>query len=384
MKLPDFTKDAQLNTLRQLMGAPLGEFTPATNRDVLTADEIEALTKQGIDVSLDEVHALPDGTLAYKNSRVILYIRDVAYYRDGNQPNLPRFHVADCRTLETMRANNRFERYVVATRDDGLFSLNIIPPNEWSGGVRSVTEQLPVCQNCLTKLRWDGFAHGMDKLTRRDIVDRFSIAQFFGVYGKTLVTKAPLHDAKTAPLNTYSVDFSALGDRIKTEREYRCDGCGINLTNYRKFLHAHHKDGQKNNTRAENITVLCVACHAEQFNHSHIKRTPDYVEFLRLRPSILAGTPTSTVAQPTPASIIRTVSSSPQPSLFASTPSRPVNWVVAAQELARIHKLGVQDLRKDGGCVWVTLKNPSHPAALGLKKLGFQFSAKRQAFWRKD
>lgn len=383
MKLPDFTKDSQLNTLRQLMGAPLGEFTPAANRDVLTPAEIEALTTQGIDVSLDEVHALPDGTLAYKNSRVILYIRDVAYYRDSEQHNLPRFHVADCRTLDTMRANNRFERYVVATRDDGLFPLNVIPPNEWSGGVRSVTERLPVCQNCLTKLKWDGFAHGMDKPTRRDIVDQFSIARFFDVYGKTLVTKAPQHTAHTAPLNIYSADFTTVGDRIKVERGYRCDSCGINLANHRKFLHAHHKDGQKHDTRPENISVLCVACHADQFNHSHIKGAPDYVEFLRLRPSILAGGPPSTVSRPAPPLTRQTASPSPELPLPATAP-RSANWVAAAQELARTHKLGVQDLRKDGGCVWVALKNPGHPVAIELKKLGFQFSPKRQAFWRKD
>ncbi|MBC7855732.1 MAG: hypothetical protein IAF94_20060, partial [Pirellulaceae bacterium] len=146
----------------------------------------------------------------------------------------------------------------------------------------------------------------------------------------------------------------------------------------------HHKDGQKHDTRPENIAVLCVACHAEQFNHSHIKGGPDYVEFLRLRPSILAGAPTSTVSPPAPASTARSASSSPQLPLLSSAPPRPNNWVAAAQELARTYKLGVQDLRKDGGCVWVALKHPSHPAAFELKKLGFQFSPKRQAFWRKD
>lgn len=195
MKLPDFTKDARLNALRQVMGASLGLLKPAENRDILTKDEIDALTKQGIDVSLDDTHVLPDGTLAYKNSRVILYIRDIAHYRDR-----PRFHVADCKTLDDMRANNRFGRYVVATREDGLFALNVIPRN---GPVQKITERLPVCQNCLGKLRWEGFGHGMDKPARRHIVEQFSISRFFAVYGKTLVSKSPQHNANTATrLNT--------------------------------------------------------------------------------------------------------------------------------------------------------------------------------------
>lgn len=389
MKLPDFTQDAPLNALRQLMGASLGELKPAENRNALTTAEIEALTKQGIDVSLDAVHVLPDGTLAYKNSRVILYIRDIAYYRESEQPSLPRFHVADCKTLEDMRANNRFNRYVVATREDGLFALNVIPPNGWGGSaVKNISERLPVCQNCLGKLRWDGFGHGMDRSTRRGIVESFSIARFFSVYGKTLVTKTPQHNADTAPLNTYSADFTMQGDRMKAKRGYRCDSCGINLTNHRKYLHAHHRDGQKHDSRDENIAVLCVACHAEQYNHSHLKAAPDYLDFLRVRNSIEAVTPARPASEP-PASLGSTVPprvTSPisAPPSAGSTASRPLSWAAAAHEVARAHKLAAQDLRKDGGCLWVKVKDTSHPAAEQLKKLGFQFSAKRQAFWRKD
>lgn len=361
MKLPDFTKDAGLNALRQVMGASLGALEPAENRGVLTKEEIETLTKQGIEVPLDQVLVLPDGTLAYKNSRIILYIRDITYYR-GGQVVMPRFHVADCKTLENMRANDRFGRYVVATREDGLFPLNI--PRT----MQKITERLDVCQHCLEKLRWEEFGHGVDK---RAIVTRFSISRFFAVYGKTLITKSPQHDANTAPLNIYSADFSALGDRIKAERGYRCDRCGFNLANNRRYLHAHHKNGQKHDSRPENIAILCVACHAEQYQHAHLKGSPDYLEFLRVRSSL---TPASTFMASQP----------PKPAPPPANPAATHNWVAAAQEVARSHKLAVQDLRKGGGCLWVVIKNANHPAAAELKKLGFQFSAKRQAFWRTD
>jgi len=31
----------------------------------------------------------------------------------------------------------------------------------------------------------------------------------------------------------------------------------------------------------ENLEVLCIGCHAEQVQHAHLKRTPDYQEFIR-------------------------------------------------------------------------------------------------------
>ena len=298
MKLPDFIQDPLLNALRQAMGAPLGVLQPARNRDTLTREEIDALTSKGIDVELSAVQVLPDGTLAYKNSRVILYIRDIVYYREDEPIHLPRFHISDCKTLEDMRANNRFERYVVATREDGQFALNVISRNGSNGTVQSITERLSVCQNCLNRLRWDGFKLRMNKHTRLDSVDRFRIANFFAAYGKTLVTKSPQHDANSAPLNTYSTEFSALGDRIKAERGYRCCTCGINLADHRTYLHAHHKNALKNDSRPDNIAILCVACHAEQYNHSHIKGTKDYLEFMQLRSSILAASPAKAAPQP--------------------------------------------------------------------------------------
>jgi hypothetical protein len=52
----------------------------------LTALELERLTSQdGLDISLDDLKVLEDGTLAYKDSRVLLYIRDVPIYGDRNR-----------------------------------------------------------------------------------------------------------------------------------------------------------------------------------------------------------------------------------------------------------------------------------------------------------
>lgn len=281
MKLPDLTAFEPLNELRRLMGAELGEFVPAKNSPTLTADEIDRLARSGIEIPLDQVRVLPDGTLAYKNARVVLYIRDVNQYRRHaiGDDNLPRYHISDCTKLQEMRANNRFDRYVVATREDGLFELNIRAAD--SSRYRGQTHRLRVCQFCLGKIHWDGFEYKIPTVHKRKIVGEFTLSRFFERYKKTLVVFTPAYDASTAPLNEYTADFKFVADRIKQERGHRCDECSINLSNSPRYLHAHHRNGIRSDNRDSNIGILCIGCHAKQPGHAHMKALPEYQEFVR-------------------------------------------------------------------------------------------------------
>jgi hypothetical protein len=94
MRLPDFTDDAGLIALRRLMGADApGSFSPSYRPDKLT------LATDGRDVSIDDVVVLEDDTLSYKDSRVLIYIRDITQFQHW----VPRFHIADCETLQKMK-----------------------------------------------------------------------------------------------------------------------------------------------------------------------------------------------------------------------------------------------------------------------------------------
>src|SRR6185437_13545466 len=110
---------------------------------------------------------LGDGTLAYKNQRVILYIRDIKQFRDKSpsDDHLPRYHLTDCDKLQEMRANNRYGRYVVATRDTGEFQVNLTR----NGALRQSDERLTVCQFCLGQLNWENFI-----VVRKDKRQRYS------------------------------------------------------------------------------------------------------------------------------------------------------------------------------------------------------------------
>lgn len=284
MKLPDFTNHAGLNQLRERMGAlSLGKFAPYLEYKLLTVAEIEQLAGGGIDVNIDEIRILPDGTIAYKDSRILLYIRDVTdYYRRGGgaTQDLPKFHVANCRTLEDMRKQKRFARYVVATKDNGLFSINRIVNNRITS---SDLMQLAVCQNCLNFLSFDQFTYDLPRQQKKQIVSGFSIKKFFDIFPRSLIHDAPEFREDTAPLNTYPANWDSISRQAKARWNWTCKKCALRLdkNQHRRFLHVHHEDGQKWNIRDENLAVLCVRCHANENHHAHLKNTPDYKNFIQ-------------------------------------------------------------------------------------------------------
>jgi hypothetical protein len=281
MRLPDFSNDKQLNSLRERLGAPLRAYEAAVASGALTVAEIESLAREGLDIPLEEVTVLDDGTLIYKNRRVVLYIRDVKQYRKTGLDDLPRFHISNCDKLQEMRYNNRFERYVVATRDTGVFQINL--KSYGSPEYEKSDRPLRVCQLCLAKLDWMGFrAIGGDRSRKRGVVAEFKLAKFFEVYPQHIIAYEPRHDAHGAPLNDYGPEFKIVADRIKRERNYKCDDCGADLSKLQRFLHAHHINGLQYDNSDGNIAILCVRDHAEQYNHGHVKLTPDYREYVRL------------------------------------------------------------------------------------------------------
>jgi hypothetical protein len=285
IRLPDFTDDPGLNSIREAMGVyQLGTLTPQSPGRSLTKADLDALVSVGIDISsLDEVKAHSDGTLVYKDKRVVLYIRDVNLHGSGraNQDDLPKFHIANCKTLDDMRAQNRFGRYVVAANVTGEFTLNQI---RRTGSVKATTERLHVCQNCLLHLRYDGFDKSMPFTMKRLIRDQFSLPIFFQRYPHDVIFESDAEDELTAPLNDYTGDFGMHATAAKLRARYCCEGCGVSLVDRRKrrYLHAHHLNSIKYDNSPDNLRVLCILCHASQPGHDHMRELGDYAAYLQL------------------------------------------------------------------------------------------------------
>ena len=288
MKLPDFYSFDPLNSLKERMGiakGTMGSLEVLIDAGRLTAFELEKLTSQdGLDIKLDDLRVLDDGTLAYKNSRVLLYIRDVTIY--GDREPEPRFHLSNCFTLKQMREKHRFNsRYVVSTRIDGTFNLNLID------GTRTTNKltKLSVCQNCLGLLEFDGFRMDWTRPLRANAVQQFTLESFFIHFPRSLHTATPTYNEDNAPLNQYSPDFGTISAKIRAAVGWKCQRCNVNLSahSFRKYLHVHHKDGAKFNNNMTNLEVLCLECHAEEPAHHHMKNVPEYRQFIQLKHEII-------------------------------------------------------------------------------------------------
>jgi hypothetical protein len=285
MKLLDFLAFQPLNELRRSMGnAELGEISTIRLGNRITADELFQLSRQGIDIDPNEIEFLNDGTLGYKGRRVLLYIRDIEEYSHV-QKDLPRFHIAHCRTLDQMLHNNRFERYVVATRVDGIFNLK--QKKAWESKFKPVERKLDVCQNCLDHLRWNSFSIQGSSYARKSAVSGFSIASFFERYGGSLFNETPKYSDQDAPVNEYPVNFSYVSNQVRAGRHWTCEDCGVTLSGLgeRQYLHTHHKNGVKSDNSPSNLVVLCVACHAQQPQHAHLRRSEAFRQFLASHPT---------------------------------------------------------------------------------------------------
>ncbi len=281
MKLPNFIDSDSFNGLRRQIGAPLSFYKlrldlpmPQYKTKVLAPTPLAPLPVQGLDVTVGEISVHSDETLVYKDRRVLIHIRDVNSI--GGRTHIPRFHIANCRTLIEMKSSGRFEKYVATDNEDGNFHIR------YNAGPLKSTK-LDVCQNCLDKLSWNGFYSGLDSTARSRLVKNFSIKNFFLKYPKTLHPQTPIHTPQTAPINDYPDNWDEISNELKRQLRYRCQNksCNIQLSYENKsYLHVHHINGLKNDCAPSNLICLCIKCHADQPNHNHIKNLPEYKKFI--------------------------------------------------------------------------------------------------------
>ena len=275
-KLINFLEDPQFNTLRFLMGAKLVSRVGESKISLLDENAIRQLGKEGLDINdFSEIKRESDGTLSYKNKRVLVYIRDVKEFFE--QHDLPKFHLSYCTTLESMTNSKRFGRYVIYNGEEANFTVNFIGPPS-----KTITAKLNVCKNCLTLLKWDDYHPQSSNAVKTKIVNSFNLKDFFSKYPKDLISILPTYTVDTAPLNDYSDDWGIISEGIKQKRGYQCEACKRKFEGFdRQYLHGHHIDGLKSNNQSTNIEILCIACHADQPMHNHIKNSIQYKNFMK-------------------------------------------------------------------------------------------------------
>lgn len=274
MKLTDFTQDNGLNYLREKMKAPFLVWDGFSNWNAFDPFGFRtALNEKGeVDIPFSEIIINPDDTLELFGKKILVYIRD----QRGGYFSTYKFHIANCSTLRDAQKNNKYDKYVASVNTSNIFNVNIIHSSYSIEKDKKVT--MKVCKNCLYKLNYNNYK--TDYHHRNKVFENFNLEDFFNQYENQSIIK-PKYNNVTAPLNNYTDDFKQIADKLKSSLNYKCQKCNINLSDDKKFLHVHHKDGMKNNNRSNNLIALCIKCHANEPNHGHMKSLPDYREFLQ-------------------------------------------------------------------------------------------------------
>lgn len=256
MKLP--AEFPALDKVRQKMGAPLSPWTLSWTPKPAPTVEPEPIEGEA---PLDDIRPIGDiGPLTHGGRQVLLYIKATHLGRQTllhDPSNSRRFHIAECRTLEAMRRNNRFARYVYTNETHGLFSVEATDP--YTGAVEPIEAELYVCKNCLDTLHLGN---------ERADWPEFSIADFFRD-NETFFHFLPRHNDITSPTGGYPRNWNHICKLYKERQRWTCEGCRVNLadTQYRSLLHCHHRNGVTSDNRPENLQALCVECHNEQPQH---------------------------------------------------------------------------------------------------------------------
>ena len=272
----------ELERLRESIGAnkaSLGEISAKRSyeRDPIEKKLIETGSVILTPEELAEVLHFPGGLAAIGNTQITLHIYQ-PLGRNASREDLekvpapaPRYHVADCDTLEKMRDRGRFNRYVSTSNADGYFRVE---PLNWETKKREdeILASLAPCQNCLKSLNYDGFE---DKSTqeRRGAVDSFDIQKFFHNY-EPIFRCLPLYTADNFPEGNYTADWARISEEVRRGSGWICSECEVDLKDNRRLLHVHHKDGNRGNNRLSNLKPLCCLCHQKQPFHENMHIDP--------------------------------------------------------------------------------------------------------------
>jgi hypothetical protein len=262
----------ELEEIRKRLNAPLMPWQPNVKKPN------EALRgKGGITVKRPSVG--PGGLLHHEGEQCVLYIKDTRRPLDTlmNDPfNSVRFHLVNCRTLEEMQQNDRFERYVVSQRMDGKFLVeggsNSFGYSTTSDIIEIEAKLLP-CMNCLRKLQYNSFAYYWTEEQKEEALFDFNLEEFFFSFDSYFHV-LPKYSDQTAPQGGRPSDWQRISRDFRERANWECQLCKVFLggsRDHKRMLHTHHINGSLYDNNDSNLQALCIVCHSEQPRHGRLK-----------------------------------------------------------------------------------------------------------------
>ncbi len=266
---------SELENLRKLMGAELAHFS--VDREYMNEiSNVSFELNKGLEIDISQLEIV-GGVYSFKGEQLVVYIYHTFHekeYVENDPDKNVRFHLKDCKTIEMMREKNRFEtRYIGSNNTDGNFRVSV-----YSDKLRKSEEEiktnLRVCKNCLNELNYKGY-----KFNNAEVWKTFNLKEFFDHY-KTFFKDKPKYNCENVPKNEYPENWQEISRKIRRERKWECQDCGLNLERHQNLLHVHHRNHSKFDCRLENLEVVCINCHSKKPGHQNMHVSENQLDLI--------------------------------------------------------------------------------------------------------
>ena len=290
MPFKDYTKATIFTQLFYAMGISTLPILPKVNfqrtikktihKTVVDDNDkrlIDSLKSSSIEIKLDDVTADLNGLLEINGRKICIYIRDQKQSVNRySKTSDYRYHLCECKTIQSMRDHGRIHRYLATKQDTGYFLVF----DTSSGQPHQCNVKMELCKHCVEIL--------IEKMKYKN---PFNLHDYFQ-NNDSDTPKDIRYAEEVTEIQTYTPDFDDIAREYKAAVNYRCSLCNVDCSSNKSLIHLHHKDGNVINNSRENLLVLCIDCHSQQIRHAHMKRNPNYqdqissVKLLRMQQKI--------------------------------------------------------------------------------------------------
>jgi len=267
----------ELARLRERIGAddPNKSFGKALD----PLEEIIIELEEGeIDVEREQIISHGPFLLYEGKILAILYIYDYRATQldlldESVNKRAPKFHFSWCTTLAKMDARGKFQRYIFSRKKINRFKVQATETEpemiEKLGEHHEMEDvTLYACKNCLNETGYKSYSNDLSQAEKTKHVKDFNIKEFLDENEATVLTsqfyakqqKLKYSDETIQPM-VYSNDFPEISRKLRQENNWKCSKCDVDMKNWKKGLHVHHKNGVKSDNSKSNLEVLCALCH---------------------------------------------------------------------------------------------------------------------------
>ncbi len=155
----------------------------------------------------------------------------------------PRYHLCKCSTIESFLESGRFYQQYRWSNDSPVKVIDID-----DNLIDKEVDDLPLCKNCLKMLMANG--EDYESTTNRFV--------------EMLKKHGELSKEVDVDIFGYTRDWEFISSEFRKKTNYTCEHCGVQVNEFdRRFIHVHHKDGNKLHNTEDNLACLCIECHSQ-------------------------------------------------------------------------------------------------------------------------